>query len=95
MVALARRNAYSKGYKPPNVAFVLTTLDKDLPIESNSIDCVISNCVINLLSPSGKKAIFKEVARILKPGGRIVLDDVRLSLLQVLSIDRLIAHRLQ
>ncbi|KAH6895006.1 arsenite S-adenosylmethyltransferase [Coprinopsis sp. MPI-PUGE-AT-0042] len=76
MVDLSRRNAYSRGFKPPQVAFVLATLDKDLPIESNSIDCVISNCVINLLSPTGKKAIFQEVARVLKPGGRVVIDDL-------------------
>jgi len=47
-----------------------------LPIESNSVDCVLSNCVINLLPKEGKASLLKEVHRILKPGGRVVLDDI-------------------
>ncbi|KAH6908311.1 arsenite S-adenosylmethyltransferase [Coprinopsis sp. MPI-PUGE-AT-0042] len=76
MIDLARRNAYSKGFKPPYVSFVLASLEKDLPIESSSIDWVISNCVINHLSSDGKWALFKEVTRVLKPGGRVIVDDV-------------------
>ncbi|KAH7887210.1 S-adenosyl-L-methionine-dependent methyltransferase [Phlebopus sp. FC_14] len=76
MISLARRNAARKNLKPPHVAFVQTSLTEDLPIESNSVDCVLSNCVINLLPPSGKVSLMKEVHRVLKPGGRVVLDDI-------------------
>ncbi|KAF8431079.1 S-adenosyl-L-methionine-dependent methyltransferase [Boletus edulis BED1] len=76
MIARARRIATTKGLKPPNVAFVKATLTEELPIESNSVDCVLSNCVINLLPPAGKLKVMQEVHRILKPGGRVSLDDI-------------------
>ncbi|CAA7269902.1 unnamed protein product [Cyclocybe aegerita] len=76
MIALARRNAFKKGLKPPHVAFVQALLTEPLPIEPNSVDCVLSNCVINLLPLEGKAILLKEVHRILKPGGRVVLDDI-------------------
>ena len=77
MIARARSNATAKGLKPPQVAFVKALLTEPLPIESNSVDCILSNCVVNLLPPEGKASLLKEVTRILKPGGRVVLDDVR------------------
>lgn len=77
MIARARRIAATKGLKPPHVAFVKAALTEDLPIESDSVDCVLSNCVINLLPPAGKLKVMQEVYRILKPGGRVNLDDVR------------------
>ena len=77
MISLARKNAAKKGLNPPRVAFVEALLTEALPIESNSVDCVLSNCVINLLPMEGKASLLKEVHRILKPGGRVVLDDVR------------------
>ncbi|KAF8843850.1 NAD(P)-binding protein [Paxillus ammoniavirescens] len=76
MIALARRNAAIKELKPPRVAFVKGSLTKDLPIRDGSVDCVLSNCVINLLPPAGKLKLMKEVYRVLKPGGRVVLDDI-------------------
>ena len=77
MITLARYNAKKQGLKPPRVAFVQTSLADPLPIASNSIDCVISNGVINLLPKKGKENLKKEIYRVLKPGGRVIIDDVR------------------
>ncbi|KAH8822461.1 S-adenosyl-L-methionine-dependent methyltransferase [Flagelloscypha sp. PMI_526] len=76
MISRARSSAQRRGLFPPHMAFVETSLSETLPIKSNSIDCVLSNCVLNLLPTPAKNIIFQEIWRVLKPGGRVVLDDI-------------------
>jgi arsenite methyltransferase len=71
MLALAQRNARQSGLK--NAIFLKGVIE-EIPLPAESIDVVISNCVINL--STDKPAVLTEIARVLRPGGRIGISDV-------------------
>ena len=71
MLALAQKNAAEAGVK--NVHFLKGIMEQ-IPLPANSVDVVISNCVINL--SVDKPAVLSEIARVLKPGGRVGVSDV-------------------
>jgi arsenite methyltransferase len=74
MLTRARKNQ-AKSPEASNVSFIRAKITS-IPLEDGIADCIISNCVINLVPECEKPTVFREIARLLTSGGRVAVSDI-------------------